>query len=439
MKQELDNHESGLLGRKLDLLLRTGKLLMQSLADSNRIDRNMRRIAVYMGIPADKFHMHINYTTLMVNISEGSQSITKLQKCPTHSVNMMVLSEISKLSWRAIEKNYSLDEYEAELDKIENAKHHYPRWLTVIGIGLACAGFCKLFGCDWPAAFITMIASSCAVFARQEMHKRHFNMYMTVAISAFIAVLIAVLGTFLHISATPNHPIFACVLFLIPGVPLINCVDDMLDGFTIVGVTRAVIASITIGAISFGMAFALKALNFENYPATLVPQGEWVVIAIAAAVAATGFAILFNVPVHTLAVCAIGGAVAVTTRNILMYKFGWSLPMSSFCGSFLFGTITLYLVHKLHVPAHVISIPPVIPMIPGVLMYKAMSGILDINATDAVHQISMLLQTLDSGVKAGITILGISLGVAIPNVIGRRYFSTSKQKRLMLEMKKSKR
>ena len=33
-----------LLRRKLDLLLRTGKLLMESAADTNRIERNMKRV-----------------------------------------------------------------------------------------------------------------------------------------------------------------------------------------------------------------------------------------------------------------------------------------------------------------------------------------------------------------------------------------------------------
>ena len=42
-----------LLRRKLDLLLRTGKLLMESAADTNRIERNMKRVAAFMGIPED--------------------------------------------------------------------------------------------------------------------------------------------------------------------------------------------------------------------------------------------------------------------------------------------------------------------------------------------------------------------------------------------------
>ena len=43
-----------LLRRKLDLLLRTGKLLMESAADTNRIERNMKRVAAFMNIPEEK-------------------------------------------------------------------------------------------------------------------------------------------------------------------------------------------------------------------------------------------------------------------------------------------------------------------------------------------------------------------------------------------------
>lgn len=40
-----------LLRRKLDLLLRTGKLLVESAADTNRIDRNMKRVAAFWESP----------------------------------------------------------------------------------------------------------------------------------------------------------------------------------------------------------------------------------------------------------------------------------------------------------------------------------------------------------------------------------------------------
>jgi uncharacterized membrane protein YjjP (DUF1212 family) len=429
--QASERNDASLLGKKLDLLLFTGQLLIQSLADSNRIDRNLRRVAVFMGIPESKFHMHITYTTLMINISEGDRSITKFRKCHNHSVNMTVLSEISKLTWRALEQKYTLSQYEHDLNGIASAKRNYPRWLVVVAVGLACGCFCKLFGCDWPAAGITSVASAVALFARQEMHNRWWNKYITVAVSSFIAVLIASLFTFLHISDTPYHPIFACVLFLIPGVPLINSLDDMIDGFTIVGVTRALIAGLTIGSIAFGMLFALKILDFHDYTASLVPQHHWVIIGLAAAFAALGFAVLFNVPVHTLVVCAAGGAATVVTRNVLMYNFDLSLSLSSFCGALMVGLTSIYMVHKVHVPAHVISIPPIIPMVPGVVMYQAVIGAVSLNANaPAAEQLPVLIQTFDALVKGSMTLLALSLGIAIPNILGRIYSARLKQRRM---------
>jgi uncharacterized membrane protein YjjP (DUF1212 family) len=42
-----------ILRRKLDLLLRTGKILVESAADTNRIVRNMNRVAAYLGLPEE--------------------------------------------------------------------------------------------------------------------------------------------------------------------------------------------------------------------------------------------------------------------------------------------------------------------------------------------------------------------------------------------------
>ena len=91
-----------------DLLLRTGKILVESAADTNRIVRNMNRVAAYLGLPEENLHIDVTYTMLVVNLSDESHSYSKFQKCEKHGINMTAISEISKLSWRAIEEDYSL-------------------------------------------------------------------------------------------------------------------------------------------------------------------------------------------------------------------------------------------------------------------------------------------------------------------------------------------
>jgi uncharacterized membrane protein YjjB (DUF3815 family) len=290
-----------------------------------------------------------------------------------------------------------------------------------------------LFGGDWVAVLISTIAASTALYVRRWLHKKPINNFATIAISAFTATLISCFAATLHISTTPNHPIFASVLFLIPGVPLINALDDMIDGFTIVGFTRAVNTSLIIISIAFGMTVAFKAMmHTQMYTAAFVAPNIWIA-ALGGAIAATGFAILFNVPVRTLAICAAGGAITVATRNLLTAA-EVSLPLATFTGSLVVGLWSIYWVHKVHTPGHVISIPPVIPLIPGVLAYKAMMGLFAFTAFNAtttnVSKIETFIQLFEPGIKSILTILGISLGVAIPNIIDRFYSSKKKQERI---------
>ena len=108
------------IGRKLNLLLRTGQMLMESGADTARIVRDTKLVATNMGIPIENFTLHVSYTTLMLNVSEGNNSYTNFKKCLNHGVDMTVISAISKLAWRSVEQHYSLDNYEAELNRIKN-------------------------------------------------------------------------------------------------------------------------------------------------------------------------------------------------------------------------------------------------------------------------------------------------------------------------------
>ena len=105
-KETLTDREVLLLRRKLDLLLRTGKLLMESAADTNRIERNMKRVAAFMGIPEEKLHLDIRWTMIMVNVSDETHSFSKFQKCEKHGINMTTITEVSHLSWKAIEQDW---------------------------------------------------------------------------------------------------------------------------------------------------------------------------------------------------------------------------------------------------------------------------------------------------------------------------------------------
>lgn len=442
----MEANESTIM-RKLDLLLETGAILVESLADTSRILRNMHRAAAYLGLPDDKLHINVTYSMLMVNLSSETKSYTKFRRCQHHSVNMWAISAISHLSWRTLRKNYSLDEYSRELGSIAHRKRNYSPWQVAIGGGFACGGFCIQFGCDWAAFFYASIAAILASRFRMYLGSKGCNEYINIGIAALVATIIAWLSSFISspllassfpswmTSSTPWHPLLACALFIVPGVPLINFVSDMLDGYIEIGITRAVKTLLMVIAMAFGIAAAINVCGINNFVTDLsmTPHHEYWEFALAAAISAMGFSMIFNIPRRLLPVVAVGGIIAVCTRNFVNLgpsngNFGldMGLCVGSLVGSTLVSLIATQAIRWFNAPHHCISIPSVIPMIPGVLMYRSLFAFIDMHGI--VGEVTVAMH---NGILASLCILCISIGVAIPNIFFRKLIHPYRQQRLL--------
>ncbi len=417
------NSNIPLLRKKLDLLLRTGKLLMESAADTNRIERTMKRVAVFMEIPEEKLHLDIRWTMIMINVSDESNSFSKFQKCQKHGINMTTITDISRLSRKALKENYTLAQYEEELRQIAHQPRNYLPNIVAIGAGFACGGFCKLFGCDWIAFLFTSLCASIGFYIRTYCIEKGINVYMSIAISAFISTCLAYASSFSGLSITPFQPLLACALFIVPGVPLINFVDDMIDNHLLVGITRAANTIVIMGAMTFGIAFAIRILVMNDMEIdhkfsvlSIVTHDPYYIYAIAAAIAAMGFSMIFNIQRNLLWVVAIGGIIAICTRNFVNLNLGYGPIIGSFIGSIVVSLIAIKAAHYFDVPIHVLAIPSVIPMIPGVLMYRSLFAFINLQGV-----IGEVTNAFFNGINSALIILCISLGVAIPNIFARRY------------------
>jgi hypothetical protein len=447
-----------LLRRKLDLLLRTGKILVESSADTSRIMRNMKRTAAYLGLNEEQLHIHITYNMLMVNLSDGTHSFSKFQRCDKHGIEMHAISDISKLSWSAIKEDYSLDRYEEELNKIATRKRSYTHWQVAIAAGFACGGFCIQFGCDWSAFFYASIAAALGFRLRVKLNEIGSNMYANIAVAAFVATILAWLfGTFassnfvaslppllshvLHTN-TPWHPLMACTLFLVPGVPIINFVNDVLDNNIEVGIIRGINTILIVTAMAFGIVLAIRVCGIDNFVKTLsmTPHHEYWEYAVAAAISAMGFATIFNFPPKHLWILALGGIVAVCTRNYVNLgestnNIGLDLGpvIGSLVGASLVSIIYIKVVHWVHLPHQCLSIPTVIPMVPGVLMYRCLFALLDMHGV-----VGELTKAMTNGMTASLIVLCVAIGVAIPNIFARKWIAPNRQRKLkrMIEERK---
>lgn len=422
-KEHVLTHPFSQIIYKMHLILLVARTMMENGADSDRTSQYIMRTAAYMGIPAENVSCHISYTTIMLNIKDEERTYTRFSKCRTHRVNMLVLSAVSRMIWRAMRDAWSLELFEREIEALEKRKSPYNGFLTALGAGFACAGSCALFGCDLAAFFITAFSAFLGFYVRRLCNEHGFNAYAGIAIAAFTATLAAVLLQDLDLSATPMLPIVACTLFIVPGVPLINAANDLLNHFITSGMTRAFDTLLIVCSTAFGMAIALRLGHVSSFTTVSLSPGEiYLYHPLAAAIAAGGFSLIFSVPRRLLWVVSTGGIITILLRNICMFELGMSQAAGTFLASAFVGVLALFAIHWFHTPNIVLTIPSAIPLIPGVLLYRFFFTLLNINEVST----PLLLAALRSGVEAATIIAGIAIGVAIPSIFWSRQIQRNK-------------
>ena len=125
---------------------------------------------------------------------------------------------------------------------------------TLFLVGFANASFCALFGGDWTARLIVFSATLIGFYVKQIMQKKKINHYLVFIVSAFIASMVAS-------SALTLETIATSVLYLVPGVPLLNGVIDIVEGHVLTGCTRLIQALLLVLCISVGLSCTLMLIR----------------------------------------------------------------------------------------------------------------------------------------------------------------------------------
>ena len=249
-------HASAKACRVADLLLDIGTVLLVSGAHSGRLKRNIERVAEAWGYRLELF---------ITNKEDLSERASRFRRAPLHGVHFDVLTEASLLTWSVVEQNLGIDEVEQRWEKIKKLPHT-PRWAILAGIGAACGCLCLLQqGSDWKNAAIAFVAAVAGMFVRQEVLKLRFNPMIAFISASFVTTLIAGMDMLHHIGASPEKTLATSVLYLIPGVPLINCTIDLIEGHIPTAIARGVYGGFILLCIAVGMSLSILLLGIHNF------------------------------------------------------------------------------------------------------------------------------------------------------------------------------
>ncbi len=241
------------------LLLEVGSLLMSAGANTSRIRTTIMRIANAYEYSAE---LLITHRALMLTVYDDEKDyfFSRLKRTSPHAANFKIVSGISRMSWSIVEERWSLEKVQEEIERLKQLPH-YHRLVTLLMVSLAGASFCRLFGGNWFEMLVAFIATFAGLFVKQEATRKSFNPYLCIFFASFVSSMISGLVVWQKIGLHPDYAFATSVLYLIPGIPLINSLSDLLDGNIMNGIVRGINGLTIAFAIALGMLGAILIYN----------------------------------------------------------------------------------------------------------------------------------------------------------------------------------
>ncbi|WP_019674055.1 threonine/serine exporter family protein [Psychrobacter lutiphocae] len=274
------------------LCVRCGLLLMQYGAESAVVVDLSKRLGHALGVDSVECALGFNAITLTTIFHE--RCITTTRDTINQSINVNLLVQIQQIVNKAeqdalayatasnisyadltnkscIDTNISaftnrqamIDDISCAFDTLD--KTVYPPWLVGLFVGLSCATFAYLNGGSLPIAAVTFVAGMVAMLTRIFLSKHHFNPFITVIVTAFIASLIGATTYYFDIGNNADIAVASSVLLLVPSFPLINSLSDILKGYINIGIGRAVFTYMLTLSACVGIVIALVLLRIQHW------------------------------------------------------------------------------------------------------------------------------------------------------------------------------
>ncbi|GAA5416022.1 inner membrane protein YjjP [Paraliobacillus ryukyuensis] len=232
------------------ICLLAGKIMLQSGAETYRVEDTMLRIAATFGVESAQSHA----TPTGIMFSMGETEPTNFVRIITRSTDLHKVTQVNSVSRNIAKGQLTVDEAHEQLHTIELEKHAYPIYLQIIAAALASGCFTIMFQGQWqdfmPAFIVGALGFSASVLFQQMVEIRFFAELL----ASFIIGLCAYLFIYIGIGIELDKIIIGSVMPLVPGLLITNAVRDLMAGHLVSGLSKGAEAFLTAFAIGAGVA-----------------------------------------------------------------------------------------------------------------------------------------------------------------------------------------
>ncbi|SDK20107.1 threonine/serine exporter family protein [Sediminibacillus albus] len=236
--------------------LLAGKIMLQSGAETHRVEDTMQRMAGSFGI--DTSQSYVTPTGIIFSI-DGTEP-TNFLRISERSTDLHKVAVVNNISRKISSGVLSITEAEEKLQQVEGNSPTYSLFFQAVAAALVSGCFAIMFKGSWPDFVPAMAAGAAGFIAMVRFHEWVEIRFFAEFLASLIIGLVSILFIQVGIGAEMDKIIIGAVMPLVPGLLITNAVRDLMAGHLVAGLSKGAEALLTAFAIGAGIAAGISFL-----------------------------------------------------------------------------------------------------------------------------------------------------------------------------------
>ena len=348
-------------------------------------------LSSYISVAA--YDEHGNYSSHQASIPPSGIHLERLRSLNQLSYKVTEITPAPKLLAKMLERAMNVPDYSD----------------VIVLAGKICAASCLsfMFGGNFADLIPVAIVTAIIHFVMRMLESTGLDRIVINALTMFIATAVSVIFVYSGVGSNLAVVLITVSMLVIPGVPLVNAMRNMLCGMENNGILQML--KITVETLALAMGIFAAFIAFKGYmlmdgaPVSLTTPYLLVLLSFTASL---GFGVVFRIAPNDIFLAGLGGALT----RIALLTFSPVIPSRLLYMTLSASVAALYAEFwavKRRQPSTYFVYPSIIPLIPGDLFFFTIAG-LYVGNREFMYM---------NGTNCIISLLGLSIGFVLSSTI----------------------
>lgn len=418
-----DNPDIRTLNLTLDFCLRVGELLLASGAGAADVTATMQSLARHLGIRHPE--IDVTFTSLSMSYQGDPEElpIVQIRQVKQRDIDYDDLTKVDHLVRAVLTDKVDLLAARMQLAGVVSSGHWAPRWLVTVAWGLMCAGVTLQLGGTLLVVGLAFVAAALIDRVQLAMSRRRLPAFYQQVAGGLVAAVLAIGIAAVVPDTDVSLMVTANIIMLLAGIGFMGAIQDALTGFYVTAGARILEALLATAGIIAGVSGGLTLAGLVGVDIARVDPGRagWEglgTLALGSAVCAAGFAAATYAPRRSLLPVAVVGSLAILLYSGVR-EVSDSRVWAAGLAAFGIGLVAYGVAGRVRVPPLVIVVPAIVPMLPGLTIYRGLSLLAEGGTSTSLGLLAIMQAASVAVALASGVILGEYVAQPLKREVGR--------------------